>query len=134
MQAYHTRNSDPLYRIAEIYVNNGFNNIPQDEVIFLNPNQQNVVRSFITQIKENALANIIVQGSPYNYGTREPIIGSRVGTDYQADIKEYERKFLSQQSNGGRKSRSRRKKSKGYKKGKSRKQKKTRNLRRSKKK
>ena len=85
-----TRSTDKLSKLAKIYVQSGFTRIPDDETFIKEPNRS-IINGIMSMIWTELETEARVRGSPSTKGTREPVIGNIVGSDYRALMEEYKR-------------------------------------------
>jgi len=90
---YSTRSNDKLLRLAEMYVEMGFTFIPLDEAVNFNDSDRTRLLRIMDALWEEKETIAKLAGRPSRRGTRAPLIGRSVGSDYRNLVQEYEGNF-----------------------------------------
>ena len=80
-----SKTKNRLYRNAKIYYNNGFNRIPQDELMLYNQNDRNKINYYINTFKNDKDRVDELHLRPTKRFRKEPIV--KVGKEYLNDLK-----------------------------------------------
>ena len=94
-----------LFDTARTYYDNGFNEIPIDEMRWLTPNQQNKVNDYMRMMKEMDDLKLNIDLIPYPTFSRESV--APTGREYRKIIRDLKSnaKKLDSRKNAGKKSR-----------------------------
>lgn len=90
---YSTRSNDGLLRLARMYVEMGFTFIPLDGAVNFNDSDRTRLLRIMDALWEEKETIAKLAGRPSRRGTRAPLIGRSVGSDYINLVKEYEGNF-----------------------------------------
>ena len=85
-----TRENKPLYNVAKYYFSLGYYDIPSDEVLIYNDEEQKKIRYWIGELIKNEEMTTQLRGSPWGKHTREGVIGPSVGADFREEREKFE--------------------------------------------